>query len=65
VPFDENVEKKNLEKLERSLTYLEGHLRGRNWVATKEKLSLVDITVTSALHCAFSFVIGRERRFSR
>ncbi|GFF31417.1 elongation factor 1-gamma [Aspergillus udagawae] len=62
VPFDENVEKKNLEKLERSLAYLEGHLRDRNWIATEEKLSLADITVAATLNWAFSFVIDREMR---
>ncbi|EAL91042.1 hypothetical protein KXW98_002998 [Aspergillus fumigatus] len=60
--FDEAVEKKNLEKLERSLAYLEGHLSGRNWIATEEKLSLADITVVSALYWAFSTVIDREMR---
>ncbi|GIK04988.1 hypothetical protein Aspvir_009087 [Aspergillus viridinutans] len=61
-PFDESVEKKNLDKLERSLTHLEGHLRGRNWVATEEKLSLADITVAAALYWGFSIVIDREMR---
>ncbi|KAF4171958.1 hypothetical protein CNMCM8927_006346 [Aspergillus lentulus] len=60
--YDEGVEKKNLERLERSLAYLEGHLRGRNWIATEEKLSLADISVAAALYWAFSLIIDREMR---
>jgi elongation factor 1-gamma len=60
--YDEAVEKKNLEKLERSLAYMEGHLRGRNWIATEEKLSLADISVAAALYWAFSLIIDREMR---
>ncbi|PKX93608.1 glutathione S-transferase family protein [Aspergillus novofumigatus IBT 16806] len=60
--YDEGVEKKNLEKLERSLAYLEGHLRGRNWIATEEKLSLADISVAATLYWAFSHIVDREMR---
>ncbi|KAF7125660.1 hypothetical protein CNMCM5793_001899 [Aspergillus hiratsukae] len=61
VAFDEGVEKKGLEKLERSLGYLNEHLRGRNWVAS-EKLSLADISVAAALYWAFAFIIDQEMR---
>ncbi|RHZ54227.1 glutathione S-transferase family protein [Aspergillus thermomutatus] len=62
VPFDENTEKKNLEKLEKALAYMEGHLRGRNWVATEEKLSLADISVAAALYWGFARIIDQEMR---
>ncbi|RHZ54437.1 hypothetical protein CDV55_104865 [Aspergillus turcosus] len=59
--FDESVEKKGLEKLERSLGYLDGHLRGRKWIATEE-LSLADISVAAAFYWAFAFIIDQEMR---
>jgi elongation factor 1-gamma len=61
VAFDESVEKKGLEKLERALGYLNEHLRGRDWVAT-EKLSLADISIAAALYWAFAFIIDQEMR---
>ncbi|EAW07135.1 glutathione S-transferase family protein [Aspergillus clavatus NRRL 1] len=59
--FVESVEKSALGQLERALDYLEGHLRGREWVAT-EKLSLADISVAAALYWGFSMVIDQEMR---
>ncbi|KAI1835467.1 hypothetical protein DTO027I6_2848 [Penicillium roqueforti] len=61
-PFDEKVEETNLARLERSLECLETHLKGRTWFASKEKLSLADITVAAALVWGFSMAIDAEMR---
>lgn len=60
--YDEKKETAALEKLERSLGCLEGHLKGRVWLATQDKLSLADITAASALAWGFSLVIDAEMR---
>ncbi|KAG2421112.1 hypothetical protein HFD88_000728 [Aspergillus terreus] len=61
-PFNAATETAALEKLERSLGYLEKHLAGRTWLATAEKLSLADITVASALQWGFVYAIDAEMR---
>ncbi|CAI7630737.1 unnamed protein product [Penicillium glandicola] len=60
--YDEKVEEKNLGRLERSLQYLETHLKDRTWLVSNEKLSLADITVAAALVWGFSSVIDAEMR---
>ncbi|KAJ5387238.1 hypothetical protein N7509_009779 [Penicillium cosmopolitanum] len=64
-PFDAEKEKISLERLERSLGFLEEHLKdGKVWLSSSEKqgLSLADITVASALTWGFSRVIDVEMR---
>ncbi|KAL5359959.1 glutathione S-transferase [Aspergillus floccosus] len=61
-PFDEATEKSALEKLERSLGYMEKHLAGRTWLVTADKISLADITLASALQWGFVFAIDAEMR---
>lgn len=61
-PFDENKEKAALARLDRSLSCLDGHLKGRTWLATQEKLSLADISAASALIWGFGMVIDAEMR---
>ncbi|GAB1218629.1 hypothetical protein ATERTT37_007892 [Aspergillus terreus] len=60
--FDQKIETINLEKLERGLNCLEGHIKERVWVATDAKLSLADISMASALYWGFKFVIDKEMR---
>ncbi|KAL4891575.1 glutathione S-transferase [Aspergillus ambiguus] len=60
--FDAATETAALEKLERSLAYLEKALVGRTWIATEDKLSQADITVASALQWGFVFAIDAEMR---
>ncbi|GES63213.1 translation elongation factor eEF-1B gamma subunit [Aspergillus terreus] len=60
--FDQKIETINLEKLERGLNCLEGHIEERVWVATDAKLSLADISMASALYWGFKFVIDKEMR---
>ncbi|PYH91611.1 translation elongation factor eEF-1B gamma subunit [Aspergillus ellipticus CBS 707.79] len=62
--YDDAVEKATLEKLTRSLDYLEKSLAGQTWLAGKEKFSLADISVASALVWGFSQVIDAEMRKS-
>ncbi|PWY89888.1 translation elongation factor eEF-1B gamma subunit [Aspergillus heteromorphus CBS 117.55] len=62
--YEEAVEKLALEKLGRSLGYLDKHLAGKTWVAGTEKLSLADISVASALVWGFSMVVDAEMRRS-
>ena len=60
--YDEKTENAALQKLERSLSLLENHLKGRTWFASDDKLSLADITLASALFWGFSMVIDEEMR---
>ncbi|KAL5365941.1 glutathione S-transferase [Aspergillus floccosus] len=60
--FDQKIETINLEKLERGLNCLEGHIKDRMWVATDVKLSLADISMASALYWGLKFVIDEEMR---
>ncbi|OOF95188.1 hypothetical protein ASPCADRAFT_207672 [Aspergillus carbonarius ITEM 5010] len=59
--FNANTEKEGLERLNRSLEYLENRLAGRSWIAT-DKLSLADISVAAALYWGFGMVIDAEMR---
>lgn len=60
--YDTKVEGTAFERLERTLTTLEHHLQGREWVATEDRLSLADVTVVSYLIWGFAVVIDAELR---
>ncbi|KAF7713378.1 Uncharacterized protein PECH_001317 [Penicillium ucsense] len=62
VPYNEATEKQALQRIERSLSYLETHLKNRTWLATSDKVSLADITVGSSLVWGFSLSIDAEMR---
>ncbi|RAL05542.1 glutathione S-transferase family protein [Aspergillus ibericus CBS 121593] len=59
--YSENTEKEGLEKLNRSLEYMEKRLADRTWIAT-DRLSLADISVVAALYWGFALVIDAEMR---
>lgn len=61
-PYDETTETNGLQRLERSLAFLDTHLKGRTWLAGEGKISMADITVASALVWGFSRVIDAEMR---
>ncbi|KID97499.1 eEF-1B gamma subunit-like protein, partial [Metarhizium majus ARSEF 297] len=60
-PFEENTESKALDKLERSLSILEGHLKDRVWLVGPQ-LTLADLTAASALVWAFMHIIDEPMR---
>ncbi|PYI01235.1 glutathione S-transferase [Aspergillus sclerotiicarbonarius CBS 121057] len=62
--YNETIERMSLERLERGLNCLEGHLRGRGpkWVVTDDELSLADISLASAMYWPFAFVVDRDMR---
>ncbi|KAF9883365.1 hypothetical protein FE257_003532 [Aspergillus nanangensis] len=59
-PYDEATENSTLEKVERSLAYLEKHLAGRAWVAGGEKLTVADLSLAAALSWGFAMVLDAE-----
>ncbi|CAL5867095.1 uncharacterized protein PFLUO_LOCUS1307 [Penicillium psychrofluorescens] len=61
-PYDEATETNALQRIERSLAFLDTHLKGRTWLAGEGKISMADITVASALVWGFSQVIDAEMR---
>ncbi|KAE8359235.1 glutathione S-transferase [Aspergillus caelatus] len=61
-PYDEAVENNALERLERSLAFLDSHLKDRTWVCSEDKISMADITLASALAWGFSMAIDAEMR---
>ncbi|KAL4868285.1 hypothetical protein BDV12DRAFT_209280 [Aspergillus spectabilis] len=60
--YDVKVEDTAFERLQRSLSTLERHLRGRKWIATEDRLSLADVTVASYLIWGFAVVIDSDLR---
>ncbi|KAI2790655.1 Glutathione S-transferase-like protein FUS3 [Penicillium oxalicum] len=62
VPYNEATEKQALQRIERSLAYLESHLKGRTWLVGNDKVSMADITVGSSLVWGFSLSIDAEMR---
>ena len=60
--YNETAEKTALARLERSLSTLEGYLKGRTWVATNDKLSLADISVAAGLRTGLALVIDADMR---
>ncbi|KAJ5625288.1 hypothetical protein N7510_001597 [Penicillium lagena] len=61
-PYDEATETNALQRIERSLAFLETHLKGRTWLAGEGKISMADITVASSLVWGFSLAIDAEMR---
>jgi elongation factor 1-gamma len=61
-PYDEATETNALQRIERSLAFLDTHLKGRTWLAGEGKISMADITVASALVWGFSMIIDAEMR---
>ncbi|KAE8382513.1 glutathione S-transferase [Aspergillus bertholletiae] len=60
--YDEAVENNALERLARSLAFLDSHLKDRTWLCTEGKISMADITLASALAWGFSMGIDAEMR---
>lgn len=61
-PYDEATENSALERLDRSLTFLDSHLKDRAWVCSEDKINMADITLASALAWGFSMGIDAEMR---
>ncbi|KAJ5457405.1 glutathione S-transferase [Penicillium sp. IBT 31633x] len=61
-PYDEATENNALERLGRSLTFLDSHLKDRAWVCSEDKINMADITLASALAWGFSMGIDAEMR---
>ncbi|KAJ5504957.1 glutathione S-transferase [Penicillium fimorum] len=61
-PYDEATENLALERLDRSLTFLDSHLKERAWVCSEDKINMADITLASALAWGFSMGIDAEMR---
>ncbi|CAI7675005.1 unnamed protein product [Penicillium palitans] len=61
-PYDEATENSALERLDRSLTFLDSHLKDRTWVCSEDKINMADITLASALAWGFSMGIDAEMR---
>lgn len=61
-PYDEAIENNALERLDRSLTFLDSHLKERAWVCSEDKINMADITLASALAWGFSMGIDAEMR---
>ncbi|CAI7633920.1 unnamed protein product [Penicillium pancosmium] len=61
-PYDEATENNALERLERSLAFLDSHLKECTWVCSEDKISMADITLASALSWGFSMGIDAEMR---
>lgn len=51
-----------LARLERSLGALEGYLKGQTWLATRDQLSLADISVASILTAGLTQIIDADMR---
>ncbi|BCS26876.1 glutathione S-transferase family protein [Aspergillus puulaauensis] len=61
-PYNEATENDALERLARSLAFLDSHLKDRTWLCSEDKISMADITLASALAWGFSMGIDAEMR---
>lgn len=60
--YDESLETRNMQRLERALAALETQLHNRQWLVTDDRPSLADISVASGLVWGFATVIDAEMR---